>query len=102
MASEREQEYFEPSSNTWADIKANTIAREIENYSMDDLIRPLLAKKKYFIAKRWKEALSPQQRRPKTKDHYTETQVTNVNLAIKGGYLNEAKEGIVADFKTLC
>lgn len=90
------QEYFEPGNKTWEDIKANTFARGFENYDMDDLIHPFLAKKK--------SATSTLIATEKTKDKSLSYRnpAYERELAIRGAYLDEAEERIVEDSRTLC
>lgn len=99
------QEYFEPANNTWADIRANTFARGVEHYNRDESTRPLLAQKK-SAASLYRQALERSTLTPTEKIEDKSLLYRNAGyereLAIKGCYLDEAKEGIVEDSKTLC
>lgn len=99
------QEYFESSNTTWAGIKANTVARGFENYNMDGLIRPLLAKKK-SAASLHRQALERRTLTPAEKTEDKSLSYRNAGyereLAMRGSYLDEAEEGILEDSKILC
>lgn len=99
------QEYFESGNKTWEDIKADTYARGFETYKLNDLIRSLLAIKKSTTSLR-RQAVETSTLTSSEKNNNKSLPYRHARyefeLEIRGSYLDEAKEGIVEDDKTLC
>ncbi|KAL8934962.1 MAG: hypothetical protein Q9211_004957 [Gyalolechia sp. 1 TL-2023] len=96
------EDYFEPDSKTWEDIKADTLARRLEADGMRDL---RLARKKSAASLR-------QGTSEENTDAFTENTGDKslpyrspgyaAELADQGSYLREAPEGITNKSKDLC
>lgn len=96
------KEYFESGNQTWEDLKADTLIGKFEADGMNDLIRPLLARKKSVTSLR-RQALEASTTTPTEKAEDKSLPYRSLGyedeLAIKGSHLVESLEGITEDSK---
>lgn len=99
------EDYFESDNKTWEDIKAETSARRPEADEMNDLARPLLARKK-TAASLCRQALKASTIAPTEKTDDKSLPYRNpgyeILLRLKGSYLIESSDGITDDSVHAC
>ena len=94
------KEYFKSGNKTWEDLKADTLARRFEADGMNDLTRPLLARKKSATFLR-RQALKASTTTPTEKADDKSLPYRSLGyedeLVIRGSHLVESLKGIIED-----